>query len=53
MTDLIKKLEADLAALMPKAESGADWADICAIEAEIELLKAQDREANSQFGVGA
>jgi hypothetical protein len=30
--DRIEEIEADLAALIQKAETGADWAEICRIE---------------------
>lgn len=48
-----KQIERQIEALMSKAESGEDWADICAMEAEMLRLREQEAEANSQFGVGA
>ena len=46
-------IERQIECLMAKAESGQDWADICALEVEMLRLREQEAEANSQFGVGA
>lgn len=53
----IGEIEQYLGLLQSKAESGADWAEICRIEEE-ELMPLLDEyghalEDNSQFGVGA
>lgn len=48
-----QQIERQIKALMAKAESGADWANICAMEAEMLRLREQEAEANGQFGVGA
>jgi hypothetical protein len=48
-----QKVEQQIEALMAKAESGEDWADICAMEVEMLRIREQEAEADSQFGVGA
>lgn len=48
-----RQIEHQIKSLMAKAESGEDWADICAMEAEMLRLREQESGANSQFGVGA
>jgi len=39
--------------ILAKPETGEQWADICALEAEYIRLVELEREANGQFGVGA
>ena len=45
--------EIDNLLLNSKPETGEQWADICAMEAEYVRLVELENEANSQFGVGA
>lgn len=40
-------------ALNAKPETGQQWAEICALEAEIEQEREREAFDNGQFGVGA
>lgn len=51
--DIIEQMEATLAEAIRSAESGEDWADVCALESELIALRRQVDEDNGQFGVGA
>jgi hypothetical protein len=42
----IEAIEAEIARLTPKAESGSDWADICALENEAADIRRQIAEDN-------
>jgi len=48
----LSALQAEIARLLPKAESGEQWAEICALEADLIAAKAEYDECNGQFGVG-
>ncbi len=47
-----QEIQAEIDRLIPQAESGEDWAHICALELQIKYLGTQI-DPDSQFGVGA
>lgn len=53
MTRLTAEQTEQLEALIATAETGEQWADICALEAEFIAENEQLAIDNSQFGVGA
>lgn len=53
LADDIDDLEGEIEALRPKAETGEQWAHLCALEAALTEARAEDAAVNGQFGVGA
>jgi hypothetical protein len=49
----IDEIAAEIERLRRKAETGEQWAEICALEADLIAAKAEYAEDNGQFGVGA
>jgi hypothetical protein len=47
------EIEFEIERLTPKAETGEQWAHICALEAEQARLRSVWSDVNGQFGVGA
>jgi hypothetical protein len=48
----LSALQAEIDRLIPKADSGEKWAEICSLEADLIAAKAEYDECNGQFGVG-
>ena len=53
LSDDIDDLEGEIESLAPKAESGEQWAHVCALEAALVEARAEFNETHGQFGVGA